>query len=258
LFLSDLHLGARGCRADGILHFLEHNTADTIYLVGDIFDLWHPNPPVWSQAHDAVVQTILARARSGARVVYVRGNHDAAVHRHYGRHFEHIEVVEHAFHQTASGGRYLVLHGDSCDAAWQKLGMVTRLGSRFDASLRRLDIWLKYLRRNIGPRDTSRIEALLIWLNGLLHLGNGFEQRLTELARGQGQDGVICGHFHKAALHQRHGVVYANCGDWVSSMTAISEDSTGALKLLHWNAAFRAATSGDAQTSAGSAPYPAH
>ena len=40
LFLSDIHLGTRGCQADKLLDFLRHYEADTIYLVGDIVDGW--------------------------------------------------------------------------------------------------------------------------------------------------------------------------------------------------------------------------
>ena len=40
LFISDVHLGARGCQADRLLDFLRWHDADTIYLVGDIVDGW--------------------------------------------------------------------------------------------------------------------------------------------------------------------------------------------------------------------------
>ena len=42
LFLSDLHLGAIGARADLVLRFLEQNRADTYMLVGDILDAGVP------------------------------------------------------------------------------------------------------------------------------------------------------------------------------------------------------------------------
>ena len=40
LFISDVHLGARGSQADRLLDFLRSHDADTIYLVGDIVDGW--------------------------------------------------------------------------------------------------------------------------------------------------------------------------------------------------------------------------
>ena len=38
LFISDVHLGARGSQAERLLDFLRSHDADIIYLVGDIVD----------------------------------------------------------------------------------------------------------------------------------------------------------------------------------------------------------------------------
>jgi UDP-2,3-diacylglucosamine pyrophosphatase LpxH len=40
MFISDVHLGARGCQAALLIDFLRHNEADVVYLVGDIVDGW--------------------------------------------------------------------------------------------------------------------------------------------------------------------------------------------------------------------------
>lgn len=228
-------MGARACRADRIMDFLSYNTADTIYLVGDIFDLWHPNASAWTHDHDRVVQTILRRARDGTRVIYLAGNHDETVHRIFAWHFERIEVASQVMHRTADGRSFLVLHGDSCDAAWQKSRLITRIGSRIEDTLRAFDSTVKFLRRNLRAEGTGAIENLLVRFNKLLRMGNRYERRLTDLARSQGAQGVICGHFHQAALHESYGLIYANCGDWVAAMTAITEDDAGNLALLNWN-----------------------
>ena len=115
LFLSDVHLGAHGCRTDRVLDFLQRNDAEVIYLVGDIFDGWRPIRAKWSAVHDAVIHTLMARSRAGTRIVYVPGNHDGFFRRHYGIYFDRIEVVEETVHVAADGRRYLVLHGDCCD-----------------------------------------------------------------------------------------------------------------------------------------------
>lgn len=229
LFVSDLHLGARGCKAERFLTFLQHNSADTIYLVGDILDVWHSSKPHWSAAHDAIVETLLNRAEDGVRLVYLPGNHDHQMHSHYGTYFDRIEVAEQAFHTAADGRRYLVLHGDCCDARMLRWHIVTRIGSRLDNALRLVDAGLKRLR---GRDDTSLIEFALSCVNSLLSFGNRFEKRLIALARQHGQDGVICGHFHKAALHRDHGLIYANCGDWIDSFTALAEQADGRLVVL--------------------------
>ena len=57
IFISDVHLGTRGCQAEKLLHFLRHYEADTIYLVGDIVDGWALRSSwYWPQAHNDVVQ----------------------------------------------------------------------------------------------------------------------------------------------------------------------------------------------------------
>ena len=236
LFLSDFHLGALGCRADRILDFLNANEADTIYLVGDILDTWHPLVPHWTDTHDRIVRLLKRRSREGTRIVYLPGNHDHVVRGRDGRTLGGIEVIEQAVHTAADGRRYLVLHGDCCDARIFRSHLSTRIGSRIDGGLRSLDAWLKGLRSTLHPMDRSLIEAALRSVNALMHLGNRFEMRVSDLARAQGMDGVICGHSHRAALHDEFGILYGNCGDWVDSFTAIAENEIGAFVLLRWEA----------------------
>ncbi|MBY0344550.1 MAG: UDP-2,3-diacylglucosamine diphosphatase, partial [Sphingomonadales bacterium] len=40
IWISDVHLGTRGCNADLLIDFLDHTDSETIYLVGDIIDGW--------------------------------------------------------------------------------------------------------------------------------------------------------------------------------------------------------------------------
>ena len=40
VFISDVHLGSRGCRADLLHEFLKSVEVETLFLVGDIVDLW--------------------------------------------------------------------------------------------------------------------------------------------------------------------------------------------------------------------------
>ena len=237
LFLSDLHLGSRGCRAERILGFLRAHTAADIYLVGDILDLWHPPFPHWTPVHDEILALLLRRVQEGARLHYLTGNHDAAMRVHLGTRFRSIVVAEEIVHEAADGRRYLVMHGDACDPRVLRWHVMTRIGSRLDWMLRRLDERLKRLRRTVQPERRSLIEALLSGVDAAMAFGTAYEARLVARARRAGCDGVICGHFHKAALHENHGLVYANCGDWVDSFTALAEDASGRLSLLRGVAA---------------------
>lgn len=232
LFLSDLHLGALGCRADLILTFLREHTAQTYFLVGDILEMAQPRLPHWTAAHQAVIDHLRARAAQGARLVYLVGNHDPKPHRAPWRRRLPVEPVTEATHHAANGQRYLVLHGDVADGRALRAHAMTRLGSRIDHSLRWLDSWLRLLRLRSRADARSGIEALLSTVNALLYRGHAHEKHMVELARDRGLDGVICGHFHIADLHRNHGLLYANCGDWVDSFTALAEAHDGNLSLL--------------------------
>lgn len=237
VFVSDLHLGSGGARAREFLAFLLETEASTIYLVGDIFDIWHVGLVEWSEVHDAILAELARRAATGTRVVYLPGNHDAAMRNFVGiggkiLNGAMFELADRTTHVTADGRRYLVLHGDQCDARILKWHLLTRLGSRADALLRRLE---RALPRSAGGRAEDGLVSLVRRaVNALVLLGNGFEGRLVRLARDSGHDGVICGHYHRAAIRDHGPTAYVNCGDWVDSLTAIAETADGSLKLLEW------------------------
>ncbi len=80
LFISDLHLGTRGCQVGQLLHFLVNHDAETIYLVGDIIDAWQLDSRwYWPEEHNAVLRLLKAKAEHGSRVIYLPGNHDEFV-----------------------------------------------------------------------------------------------------------------------------------------------------------------------------------
>ena len=234
LFLSDTHLGAKGCRADRLLDFLTCHDADVIYLVGDIFDNRQSIHSHWSPVHDAVVQNLLNRVRHGRRIVYVPGNHDELFRRHYGVYFDCIEVVERALHTGADGKRYLVVHGDCFDVVVKHARWLSQIGGHFDGAVRGLNTLVNRLRDWCALPDWSFRETLMSRLNSLITRGDLFERRLAALAEEHAADGVICGHFHRADIHEDFGVVYANCGDWLESCTAIAEDASGRLQIIAW------------------------
>ena len=119
-FISDIHLGTKGCQAELLLEFIRELECETLYLVGDIVDGWKMKSGwFWPQAHNDVVQKILRMARKGVHVIYVPGNHDDRVREFVGVHFGGVVVVRDAIHETADGRRFLVLHGDEFDGVVQ-------------------------------------------------------------------------------------------------------------------------------------------
>ena len=232
IFLSDMHLGNRRARSDLIRSFLERNMADTVYLVGDIVDTWHPSGGNWTDDDRHVLRMLTALPQSGTRVVYVPGNHDSRFRHFAGTHFGGVEVRTEAVHLAGDGRRYLVVHGDCCDVFSHKAPVMARAGSLIETLVRALDRGQRRVLRSVRRTEWCGIEAAIARTNAAIRRHDRFEERLSGLARSRGLDGVICGHFHQPALHHEFGVVYANCGDWLGSNTALVEGFDGRFDLL--------------------------
>src|ERR1700739_2451925 len=151
LFISDGHLGLCGCRGHLLLHFLRYHDAEAIYLVGDIVDGWQLRSNwYWPQPHNDVVQKLLRKARKGARLIYVPGNHDEFLRDYYGTHFGGIEVAETAIHEAADGRRYLVVHGDVFDMVVKHAKWLALLGdTAYDLAIL-VNRWFNAMRRRLG------------------------------------------------------------------------------------------------------------
>jgi UDP-2,3-diacylglucosamine pyrophosphatase LpxH len=235
IFLSDIHLGTRGCQAELLLDFLKHHDSDYLYLVGDIVDGWRLKRSwFWAQSHNDVVQKILRKARKGTKVIYVPGNHDEAARDYCGLNFGGVQVMRETIHEGADGKRYLVLHGDEFDGIVRYAKWLALLGdSAYNMALR-LNHWFNLVRRKFGLPYWS----LSAWLkhkvkNAVEYIGN-YEKAVAEEARRRGVDGVICGHIHHAEIRDFDGVLYCNDGDWVESCTGLVEHFDGRLEIVHW------------------------
>jgi UDP-2,3-diacylglucosamine pyrophosphatase LpxH len=235
VFISDIHLGTRGCQAELLLDFLRHVTCEQLYLVGDIVDGWRMKGGwYWPQTHNDVVQKILRLARKGAAVIYIPGNHDDRVRDFCGVHFGGVVVTRDAIHQTADGRRFLVLHGDEFDAAVRLAPWLALAGDFAYRGALKLNTLLNRFRRRMGLGYWSLSAYLKSKVKDALRFIDNFEQAVASEARRRGVDGVICGHIHKVEMRTIDGVTYINDGDWVESCTAVVEHFDGRLEILPW------------------------
>jgi len=235
LFISDVHLGARGCQAELLLDFLRHHDADVIYLVGDIVDGWRLRTSwYWPQAHNDVVQKLLRKARKGARMIYVPGNHDEFLRDYYGTHFGGIKVAERCIHMGADGRCYLVIHGDHFDLVVTQARWLAHLGDHAYTIAIVLNRIFNDLRRRFGFGYWSLSQWAKHKVKNAVNYIGEFEKTLVLEARRSGAEGVICGHIHHAAIHNDFGVTYINCGDWVESCTAVAEHPDGRFEVITW------------------------
>jgi UDP-2,3-diacylglucosamine pyrophosphatase LpxH len=235
VFISDVHLGFKGCRAEFLLDFLRRVECEQIYLVGDIIDLWSLQRSFyWPQAHNDVIRTILGKAKHGTRVVYVPGNHDRAFRDHDGLTLGNVEICLEAIHETADGRRFLVLHGDEFDSIVRASPLLESLGNRAYAGALRMNRYVNALRQMLGYPYWSLAAFLKHKVKNAVKYIANFERALAVEARRRGVDGVICGHIHRAEITEIDGILYCNDGDWVESCTTLVEDFAGRLSLLRW------------------------
>lgn len=237
IFLSDVHLGTRGCRSRLLVEFLKQHDAETLYLVGDIFDGWQLRRGWhWPKSANDVVQCILDKARKGTRVVFIPGNHDEVMRGYFGMHFGGIEVKPHDDFTSASGKRYLITHGDEFDAVVTNAKWLAYLGDSAYAALIWLNPKINYVRRLWSHRYWSLSKWTKQQVKQAVNFISKYEEVLADDARRKGFDGVICGHIHHAAIRHIDEIHYINTGDWVESCTAIIESHSGEMRLVDWEA----------------------
>jgi UDP-2,3-diacylglucosamine pyrophosphatase LpxH len=233
IWLSDIHLGTRGCRADALLEFLSTHECEFLYLVGDIIDFWRlKRSPYWPQTHSDVIRRVLSMARKGTMVTFVPGNHDEYVRRFCDLQLGNILVVREAVHRTADGRLLLVLHGDEFDAVTRCHRWLAVLGDVSYDLLMVLNRWFNHARRVFGFGYWSLAGYVKWKVKRAVMYVSDFESAVAHEANRRGMDGVICGHIHKAELRPIGALLYGNSGDWVESCTALTERADGSLALL--------------------------
>jgi UDP-2,3-diacylglucosamine pyrophosphatase LpxH len=246
IFISDLHLGTRGCRSDLLADFLRGNSCESLFLVGDIIDGWRLRKSwYWDAGHDDVLRQILKIARNGAIVTYVPGNHDEIVRAWVdtlatgGMAVAGVRLQQQAEHITADGRRLLVMHGDEFDSVVRYAKFLALLGDWAYTVALVLNRWFNAARRRLGYPYWSLSAWLKRQVKEAVKAIDRFETALAAEAKSRGFDGVVCGHIHHAEMRMVNGVLYLNDGDWVESCTALVEHHDGRLELIDWAAETR-------------------
>lgn len=236
VWISDVHLGYKGCKAEYLLDFLQTTECDYLYLVGDIIDIWSMKRSLyWPQLHNDIVKAILDKAKSGTRVIYIPGNHDDMLRHYPGMSFGNIIFRNEYVHTTKTGDRFLILHGDEFDGVIQCGRMATFFGNHAYDFLLYINRLFNQFRRYLGMPYWSLATFLKSKIKNAMRHINNFERAAVYAARKRNAQGVICGHIHHAEIKRLNGVVYLNTGDWVENCTALVEKDSGEIELLHWS-----------------------
>ncbi len=235
IWISDIHLGTKGCNAGMLIDFLDSVDSDTLYLVGDIVDGWQLSKRLyWPTEHNDVVWRIMKRARRGTRVIYIPGNHDEMFRQFTGMSFGGVEIRRKIIHTTADGRKLLVLHGDEFDAVMLAHRWLAVVGDAAYTILMSLNRRVNQVRRLFGLGYWSLSKMAKHKVKNAVAFISRFEEIVAHEAERRHVDGVVCGHIHTAEVRQFGDITYYNDGDWVEGCTALVEHHDGEMEILHW------------------------
>ena len=240
IFISDVHLGTKGCKAELLNSFLKAHRCENLFLVGDIIDgcrisstKWY-----WPSAHNRVVRQILRKSeKEKTNVFYVVGNHDEFLREYIAEHnFEmgNIKVVNEFRHETAKGENLWVIHGDAYDGITRHHRWVALAGDAGYNFLLWSNRWFNGIRRAFNLPYWSLSKAIKHKVKKAVSYIFEYENTVARETAKRKLDGVVCGHIHHAEMKTINGIRYYNCGDWVESCTAIVEDMAGNLDIVTW------------------------
>jgi len=232
-WISDAHLGTRGCNAIALLDFLRENDFETLYVVGDLIDIWALRRGIyWPQQHNDVIQKILRKARKGTHVIYIPGNHDELVADFCGA-YGNIDIKQSAIHVTACGERILIIHGHELDTVVQNVKWLAFAGDVGYQFLLSLNPFINFVRRRFGLGYWSLSAYAKRPVKDAVSFIGKFEAAVVHYAERYRVDAVLCGHIHSPAVREFGRVTYYNCGDWVESCTALVEGEDGIVAMVN-------------------------
>ncbi|MFN0192564.1 MAG: UDP-2,3-diacylglucosamine diphosphatase [Aestuariivirga sp.] len=236
IFISDVHLGTKRAQTEALLDFLRHTESDQLYVVGDLVDSWSLRKHwYWRQDHNDVIQKLLRKARKGTKLVYIPGNHDENFRDFVGARFGRAVVLEETVHVTATGKRYLVLHGDKFDGVVCFAPWLAKLGDTAYEFSMSLNASVNRVRRFFRLPYWSLSAYLKYKVKKAVEYVSRFEEAVVREARLRNCQGVICGHIHTPDDCEIEGIHYLNDGDWVESCTALVEHFDGTFEIVEWH-----------------------
>ena len=248
IWISDVHLGTRACKASALVDFLRNHIAETLYLVGDIVDGWNLGPSWhWSPAQQEVVDEVQQWRRSGADVVFLPGNHDEANVGMVEELFGRIPTISSILHRTAEGAKMLVVHGHQFDGSLNPNRLFPIIGPQAYARTQRLHDWYNRHHEEDGEESRGLARYVRDSARKAIEFLTDFRDRaVLAAARDHRADGVICGHIHRTDYRFIGSVKYVNDGDWVLNRSAVVEEPDGALRIIKWATARPTASLPDA------------
>lgn len=238
IFLADAHLvDPADLNYRLMLRFLREleGNAETLFIMGDLFDFWLGFPSHPFRQYDAILEAFLALTRSGCRLVYFEGNHDF----HLGSIFRDqlgAEIHTGPAIITVQGRQLFLCHGDQINRSDRGYRLLRRLlhNNLVAAAVAHFPPSLALrIKERLQHASRAGYQAKLVrW---------DYRQIIrcfAKAVREQGCDGLVTGHFHLAFSEQLDGSPFTilSLGDWMEQFT-YGEMTNGNLLLKSYTPA---------------------
>lgn len=239
VFLSDLHIGSKKCYVRELIEFLENNTFEELYLVGDIVDIWRLKQGLEMKRkkqmkHIRAIELLIHHASEGTKIHYVCGNHDSML-RQFMKYsgVMTISLCDEAVYTDSNGKQHLVMHGDQFDFIVKyNQEWVGKLGDRGYDILIALNYRINQIRSLFGFRHFSMSKYIKIRVKKITNFLDKFESVAVKHAKNNDCDGIICGHWHDP----KHTENYLNLGCWTDKENLnFAYDNGSGLVLTRYN-----------------------
>ncbi len=226
-FASDQHFGAPNVeqskiREQKFVNWLDSikNTADTIFLLGDLFDFWFEYKKAVPKGFVRVLGKLAELSDSGIKIHFFVGNHDLWMHDYFEKEL-HIPVYHKPKEFSFNNKTFFIGHGDGLgpgDIGYKRMKKV------FTNSVSK---WLyRWLHPDIGiklAQYLSMKNKLISGEENVKFLGEENEwlvQYSKKILAEKHYDFFVFGHRHlPLEIELSENSKYINTGDWITHFT---------------------------------------
>ena len=238
IVVSDIHLGTSHSKVNQISDFLRRVDCGRLIMNGDIIDGWHLQKSgisKWKQEHTHFFKIIMKMMeKHDTEIIYVRGNHDDFLENLAPLQLANLHIVK-DYILESHGMHYFVTHGDVFDKVTTEMKWLAKLGDIGYTILLWLNSQYNKYRVKKGKPYYSLSQAIKQKVKTAVSYISHFESVLVDFARARQCEGVICGHIHHPENRMIDGIHYLNSGDWVETMSALTEDESGEWKVVYYS-----------------------
>lgn len=240
--LSDIHLGTKFSKVTEVTDFLASVDCDRLIFNGDTIDGWQLRKndyQYWGAEQARFFRVILKMMENhGTEVIFLRGNHDDFLDKIIPMQMGQLNIMKDIVIESG-GKRYFVTHGDVFDSITSNMRWLAKLGDVVYNLLLLINVAYNRIQSWLGKPYYSFSKEIKAKVKKAVSNASNFDMMLTDMARTKGCDGVICGHIHRPEDRVIDGIHYLNSGDWVETLSALTEDHDGKWHIVYYKDLFQ-------------------